>query len=239
MKNFYRAIVTLMIMFTLCFSAYAADGGLSLEDLQLQSQQVEETQAETRESNEAVNEIAGSYIDILQNQRFDGNDKKIAAVGSIMATWSSKIMQFLGYVISIGLALMTVIDLVYIAITPFRGLLNPNYTSPSPDVGQSGGMNGGGYGMGDMPTPFNRNNGMGKQPAPNTNRGGRCLVSEAAIKSVNMAAQANPYKLYFKEQVVACIAAPLIFVLAATGALARIGFMVGNIVSIWLRSLSF
>ena len=47
----------------------------------------------------------------------------------------------------------------------------------------------------------------------------------------------SPYKIYFKQQLPTIIVAPILFVLAATGILAQVGFFIGNYLTNWIGSL--
>ena len=66
------------------------------------------------------------------------------------------------------------------------------------------------------------------------------LISQEALDSVEEGRNGggNVFKIYLKKRWLACVMAPIIYVLAATGVLSQFGFMLGEAVSRWIGGLS-
>lgn len=113
--------------------------------------------------------------------------------------------------------------------------------------GMSGGYGGmsGGYGMGGgygMNRGYGMNGGMGAMGGMNGGLGtpqqqpgmnGRTQwVSNAALNAVASAqAGVNPYSAYIKDMTVVCILTPILLILATTGALTNLGFLLGDVLA--------
>lgn len=252
-------VFIMTIMFS--FSAFASSNALSLEELQ---QQAQETQAviddnSSESSDISYNSSGDSAIGYISDTaKLDKNDPTAQKVGKVMNSWAAKLMQILGYIISIGLGLVTALDVCYIALPPLRGILANGYVGTSdPKANSAGGMGGiggmnpmGGIGsfggggmygnrMGGMNSIGGMGNSMGAQQNNQPATGRTQWVTNAALNAVTSASSgANPFKVYFKQQAVVCIMAPVIFVLAATGVLSNFGFMLGEVVSQWIGGIS-
>lgn len=164
------------------------------------------------------------------------------------------IFQLMAYAITMGLTFRVLCDLTYITIPPLRGFLSGGRQgNPGNAQAQGGGMGmgtmggmgslggsygssyGGGYGggMGTM-------SGMGGQPQQQG--GGTCWVSQAAMDSVVAIDPAtgragNPYKVYMKDMAITCTFTAILLVLALTGILQQLGFMLGNMISSGIGSM--
>lgn len=257
-KTLKTALLAIGLSVVFCFSAFAAGDAVSLDDLKKQAQ---ETQAQIdandnytgqgqqrQQSSNASDNGASAIGNITKSAALDKESSEATRIGSVMNNWASKLMQILGYIISIGLGLVTALDVVYIAIPPLRGILANGYAGTADQ--QAGGMNngmqggmgggfgmgggygmgGGGYGMGSMQARTAMGNTANNQPA-----GGRTqFVTNAALNAVASASSgANPFKVYMKQQAVVLVMAPVIFVLAATGILSRVGFYIGEYITTW------
>lgn len=253
---FKTLLLVVLLMATMSFFALASDS-VSLDQLAEQAQQ-EETVAPASQGTQSSGNDTSAIASIAGQAAMDKEDGQVKQIGNVMNSWGAKLMQLIGYVLSIGLGLMTGLDIVYIAIPPLRGVLANGYTgtadrqSAAQENGMMGGMNtmnggigsgygrvGGGYsGIGGM-NQMNANIGM-QNVANNQPATGRVqLVTNAALNAVATASSGvNPFKIYFKQQLAVIICAPAIFVLAATGILARLGFMIGNAVSAWIGNIS-
>lgn len=169
----------------------------------------------------------------------------------------SFIVQFILYMTVVLLGLRCALDIMYIAIPFFRGILanghvgNPQIRQPmqgpfgSPMGGPFGGMNrfgspmgypmGGGYGYGGV-SPM-------QAIAPRTIAGVQ-LVSNAALNAVASEGAVtpdgktvNPFKIYAKNMIVTLIATPVLIVLLVTGVLPQLGFLIGDVLSDVLNTL--
>lgn len=253
-------VFIMSVMFS--FSAFASNGALSLEDLQNQQQ---ETQAVVNDNASQSYNVSSDYStgksaigSISASAKMDTESEIATHVGTTMNSWAAKIMQILGYVISIGLGLITALDVCYIALPPLRGLLANGYVGTADKSSQPGGAGGmgspmgmgginsmgmGGYGSRMGGTNF-MGSGMGSSMGAQQNNqpasGRTQWVTNAALNAVTSASSgANPFKVYFKQQAVVCVMAPIIYVLAATGVLSKFGFMLGEVVSTWIGGVSF
>lgn len=261
MKSVKVAILTACLSVALCFSAFAVDNGpSSLEDLQKQATEteavLEDSGAGLEQPGVSGNDGGSAIGNIANSAKLDTESESARRVGNVMNSWAAKLMQIMGYVISIGLGLITGLDLCYIAIPPLRGIL-ANGHAGTPDTGaqgQAGGMGGmgmssgmGGMGMGmsggmgmGMSGGMGMRGGMGANGAQGQQAAQTQWVTNAALNAVaSSASGVNPFKVYFKQQAVVCIMAPTIFVLAATGVLSKFGFMLGNAISKWGNNISF
>lgn len=252
-RTLKTALLAVGLSVAFCFSAFAANDAVSLDDLKKQAQetqvQIENNAGQGQQGQQSSNASNGASAigNITKAAAMDTESPEAQKIGGVMNNWASKLMQVLGYIISIGLGLITALDVVYIAIPPLRGILANGYTGtadqqaggmtggmPGMAGGMGGfGMGGGSYGMGGMQARTAMGNTANNQPA-----GGRTqFVTNAALNAVASASSgANPFKVYMKQQAVVLIMAPVIFVLAATGILSRVGFYIGNYITNWAES---
>lgn len=258
MRTLKTTVLALGLSVAFCFSAFATEGASSLEELQQQAQEttvaVEETvpatAAPSQGSNNSYSQMDNdsAIANIANAAKLDGNTPEAEKVGNIMNSWGAKIMQVLGYVISIGICIGIALDTCFIAIPPLRGILANGYIGTADqrsDFQQNNTMSGmGGVGMGrsGFGGGFNgmQQDRMNMQ-ATNNNQpatGRIQLVSNAALNATAAASTGDsPYKIYFKQQLPTIIVAPILFVLAATGILAQVGFFIGNYLTNWIGSL--
>ena len=260
MRNIKALKMTLLavgLSVAFCFASYAApdnssNGPVSLEQLQEQAKETEaviqETQASKGSNGSYYNDAGSAITNIAGSAKLDTESPEAQRIGNVMNSWAAKLMQILGYVISIGLGIVTALDITYIAIPPLRGILANGYTGTADTSGQAGGMpggmgggfGGGGFGGGGFGGGYGGTGGMQARTAMgntanNQPAGGRTqFVTNAALNAVASASSgANPFKVYMKQQAVVLVMAPLIFVLAATGVLARFGFWLGQMGAGW------
>lgn len=108
-----------------------------------------------------------------------------------------------------------------------------------------GGMGMGGMGMGGMGQPGMGQQGMGANPnSQNTMMGRIQWVSDAALNAVASAGSVgpngksmSPFRVYIKDMVVVLVLTPILIVLAATGVLADLGFLIAGALVDAIRSL--
>ena len=165
---------------------------------------------------------------------------------------ASFIVQVIAYLITAGLVVRIVIDLCYIGLPFTRSFLANGYQGNSqagaggmPNQGMMGGMNGGmgmggmnggmgmggygmrgGYGMNRMGGMGSMQGQMGAQPA----MGRIQWVSNAALNAA-AAESVSPFKAYMKDMTVVLIITPVLLVLAISGALTDLGFLLGDLLA--------
>ena len=170
-----------------------------------------------------------------------------------IAAW---IVQVLSYVIVVFLAVRVAIDLLYIAIPFTRTFLANGYTGQAQSAGNmspnAGGM---GMGMGPGVGGYNGRMGMGigmpggggaamngmmnnQNSMMNRNQsivGSIQLVSNAALNAVATEStigadgkSQSPFKVYAKDMMVTLIITPILLILAGTGVLTQLGFIIGG-----------
>lgn len=207
-------------------------GGITLDELKKQSQA--QTQSPSTSDSSLTNILkddstgASSIAGISGMAKLDSESAAVKQVGGAMNSVAGKIVQLLGYIMSIGLGVSIVIDLVYLSVVPLRALMAPqngglklvsdvaisaaggSAQASSPQSSASG-FNTSGFNSGF-------NSGFGPSPAP----------SPAQSAS---ASQTSPIKVWFKGRVIDLILAPTIFVLASTGVLTQIGFWLGQVLT--------
>lgn len=261
MKNIKALKMTILVVcmsFATSLSAFAApDGPVSLDQLESQATAQETTAAPVQETqavqtapatsqgsqgSSTADDARSSITEIANSSKLDTSSPTAQKAGAVMQNWGSKLMQILGYVISIGLGLITALDIVYMSIPPLRGILANGYVGSAdqrPDHMQGNsnpgiGMIGGGGTTGWQQDRMNMTATNNNQPAT----GRMQFVTNAALNAVAAASTGdNPFKVWFKQQLPVLIIAPLLFVLAATGILANIGFFIGNYITSWISSM--
>lgn len=225
-KRFTFSIIMFMLIFTM--STYASERPASLQELQ---QQAQETQAPAAFQAPTPDRIptsesapAGSAIaNITSAAKMDREDKQVSALGSVMNQFGAKVIQFLGYILSIGLCLIIALDMVFIAVPPFRNILSNGHDgidTLNPIENPTGGLH----------PPVDK-----KAPpappvlvVPKTTQ----WVTDAALNAVASASNGgNVYKIYLKQQLLIIILAPTIYILSLTGVLPSLGVKLGQALS--------
>ncbi len=162
MKKVFSILVMIMIITLLPVMAYATeveDTGTSLSDL----------------INSSENDDSNSFIDDLGGSaRLDTNNQDVQKAASGMKRIVGFVIQILSYVLTFGLVLRVVLDLIYIGVPFSRSLLGggrmgvaQNAGMQQPGMGGMGGFGGGlggfggGFGGGGFGGGFNRFGGMG------------------------------------------------------------------------------
>lgn len=182
----------------------------------------------------------------------------VQAAATPLKTAVAFIVQLLSYVIVLGMTLSIVLDITYIAVTPLRGILGGGQVPrQDPQAGAMGGTMGGyggnsmmgGYGASPMGGYGARGGygassmgGYGANPAmqqqQNMMQRGRInLISQAAIDAVGNAGQMDPatgkvkgaLSTYARNMIPMLVAVPILLVLAITGSLTNLGFLIADL----------
>lgn len=168
----------------------------------------------------------GPMVDEIKDAtKIDGTSAGATKINRGIKKVASFIIQILSYLLTILLTLRVLCDLIYIVIPFSRGLLGGG---AQPAVGQPGmggqaGMGMNGMGMNGMA------GGMGGQPGMAGQQGsGFTIVSNAAINAIQ---QPTPLKFYAKDMMITLIVVPILIILAVTGVLADLGFMLGDLIA--------
>lgn len=208
-------------------------GGITLDELKKQSQA--QTQSPSTSDSSSLTNIlkddstgASSIAGISGMAKLDSESAAVKQVGGAMNSVAGKIVQLLGYIMSIGLGVSIVIDLVYLSVVPLRALMTPQNgglklvsdVAISAAGGNTQASSSPAQASGFSPSGFNSgfNSGFGPSPAPSP--------AQSASSS-----QTSPIKVWFKGRVIDLILAPTIFVLASTGVLTQIGFWLGQVLT--------
>lgn len=206
-------------------------GGITLDELKKQSQAQQSPSTSTSDLANILKDDstgASSIAGISGMAKLDSESAAVKQVGGAMNSVAGKIVQILGYIMSIGLGVSIVIDLVYLSVVPLRALMAPQNgglklvsdvaisaaggsAQASSSPAQASGFNTSGFNSGF-------NSGFGPSPAPSTTQSAS-------------ASQTSPIKVWFKGRVIDLILAPTIFVLASTGVLTQIGFWLGQVLT--------
>lgn len=174
--------------------------------------------------NDAISALSNS-VDV------SGENETVRNIQNAAKEPFTIVFQLMAYAITMGLTLRVLCDLTYITIPPLRGILSGGKQgNPGNAQGQ------GGMGMGGMSGGM----GMGGQQQPQG--AGTCWVSQAAMDSVVAIDPAtgragNAYKVYAKDMAVTCTLTAVLLVLALTGVLQQLGFMLGSLISNGIGSM--
>lgn len=200
------------------------------EDISNEDNSIDESLTDTNNqagqiiNNETSNQQGQSYINGLQQidltQTPDSQAAQIVnGVNSMIYKTQSFIVQIIAYALTIMLTLRTLFDLTYIAIPFSRSLIDEI-------SGQTGGNMGGN--MGNMGQTFGGQSGQFNQPPASGATSGATRVqlisdeARAAIQSPRV------FRTYAKSMTVTLIATTVMLVLALTGALTDLGFIIGK-----------
>ena len=179
-------------------------------------------------NNETTNQQGQSYINGLQQidltQTPDSQAAQIVnGVNSMIYKTQSFIVQIIAYALTVMLTLRTLFDLMYIAI-PFS-------RSPIDRISgiQGGSMNG----MGTMGgQSFGGQSGQFNQPPAATSGATKVqLISDEARAAIQ---SPHVFRTYAKSMTVTLIATTVMLVLALTGALTDLGFLIGKALTVAL-----
>jgi hypothetical protein len=188
-----------------------------------------------KETNNTINNL-------MDATRLDTNSEAANKFGRSAQPFLATVGQILAKIITFGMSLVILLDLVYIAIPPFRGMLGPAGAQGGMNGGM-GGMNsgmGGGFGNG-MGGGFGRpgygmNGGMSGGMSQQAPSGMPSLVSTAAIMAANQPNTFQGIKAYFHDVVVRTIITAVLIVLTLTGVLPQLGFKIGLMLNDFISS---
>lgn len=175
--------------------------------------------------NETSNQQGQSYINGLQQidltQTPDSQAAQIVnGVNSMIYKTQSFIVQIIAYALTIMLTLRTLFDLTYIAIPFSRSLIDRISGQPGGNMGQNMG-NMGGQSFGGQSGQFNQ-----PPASPATTGATRVqLISDEARAAIQ---SPRVFRTYAKSMAVTLIATTVMLVLALTGALTDLGFIIGK-----------
>lgn len=226
--------------------------------------EVDET-SDTSQNNDTVNDNSNSsdngyvtsesFINSMKGAtNFTQNNELTSKVNGKLNKIVTPIVQILAYAVTVLMVLRVVLDLAFITIPFSRKFLGNGYmgsVSIMNDQGMMGSPVGqpmgspvgkNGMGMGMMGNAMNMNSMkpvMTQQPAI-SNR--IQLVSQAALNAV--AAENNPdgkagtpLKIYAKDMLIVLVITPVLLILAMTGALMQVGFVIGDAITNALYNL--
>lgn len=172
----------------------------------------------------------GPLVDEIKDAtKIDGTSAGATKINQGIKKVASFIIQILSYVLTIFLTVRVLLDLIYIAIPFSRGFLGGG-AQPAGGQPGMGGQTSMGMGMNSMGMNSMGGNmsggmagGMGGQQGSKIT-----LVSNAAV---NATQQPTPLKFYAKDMVVTLIIVPILIILAVTGVLADLGFLLGDLIA--------
>ncbi len=145
------------------------------------------------------------------------------------------VIQILSYAIVSFMVLRIMLDLLYIAIPFSRSLLGGGVVENTPVQTNTMGSFGIGQptgGFEGMAGPV----GMGNSGQMSINR--TKWVSENAIRAVGASYNGeNPYKIYVKDMTILLIITPILMVLAISGVLTNLGFILGEVLIEGIESI--
>lgn len=262
-----RKVKGVMSLAVLVFSlsattVLATDTAPPLNDLL--GNQTTQTQQIVNSSNVSQSESTGKrqnskdngYGALADAASIDLNNPQLDNAKSGMQKIASIIITFLSYLIVLGMTVVTLCDLTYIALPPIRKVLNPEYNpngGPTAGIGTGPMNNMVGSGMG-MHMGMGMNMGMslgspissmGPQQTQPQGIMRHQFISNAAINAVNMASVVdpltgkthNPFKVYSKDMMLLLIFTPILIVLATNGILVDVGFALGSLIGTVLQSI--
>ena len=182
-------------------------------------------------NNETSNQQGQSYINGLQQidltQTPDSQAAQIVnGVNSMIYKTQSFIVQIIAYALTIMLTLRTLFDLTYIAIPFSRSLIDRISGQPGGNMGQNMG-NMGGQSFGGQSGQFNQPPASGASGATGSTSGATRvqLISDEARAAIQ---SPRVFRTYAKSMAVTLIATTVMLVLALTGALTDLGFIIGK-----------
>jgi hypothetical protein len=205
-----------------------------------------------------------NFSDILKGAgKLDTTSPTAVSVNSGIKKVASLIVQILSYFIVAGLVVRVVVDICYICIPFSRSFLSNGYSGNAQAGGagsgmpggmgmggMSGGFGGGGFGGGG----FGQSGGFGGggfgAPAPmgggaSPATGRTQWVSEAALNAVAAGKSVDqnnkpvsPLKAYAKDMVPTLVITPILLVLAMTGVLSDLGFLIGDVIASAIGGIS-
>ena len=180
-------------------------------------------------NNETSNQQGQSYINGLQQidltQTPDSQAAQIVnGVNSMIYKTQSFIVQIIAYALTIMLTLRTLFDLTYIAIPFSRSLIDRISGTMGGNMGQNM-SNMGGQSFGGQSGQFNQPPAASGATGSTSGATRVQLISDEARAAIQ---SPRVFRTYAKSMAVTLIATTVMLVLALTGALTDLGFIIGK-----------
>lgn len=264
MEKVQRALLTLLTVFMVCtvaFSCHTTAYASSLDDITNNASASDNSKSSGSSKSQSQDDYNKSYIDSLQSAtNLEAESANVSKVNSYIQKIASVLVQVISYFIIAFLVVRILLDICYIVL-PFTRKFLANGYQGQPSQGQPGmggmGMNGGmgGMGMGGMGGYGSRYGGMGMsgmggmggmggmQGQGMAPAGRVQLVSEAALNAAapgNMGEDGRPVsalKVYAKDMMTTLILTPILLVLAISGVISKLGFLIGYVIAKAVSSL--
>lgn len=259
MEKVQRALLTLLTAFMICivvFGCHMTAYASSLDDVVNKTQS---SNSETSSSNnlsqpqqqpQSQDDYNKSYIDSLQSAtNLEAESASVTKVNSYIQKIASVLVQVISYFIIAFLVVRILLDICYIVLPFTRKFLGNGYQGqPSegqPGMGGMGGMGMSSMGMGGYGSRYGGMQGMGMggmgmggmQGQGMTPAGHIQLVSEAALNAAapgNIGADGrhvSALKVYAKDMTTTLVLTPILLVLAITGVISKLGFLIGFLIA--------
>ena len=262
MEKVQRALLTLLTAFMICtvaFSCHMTAYASSLDDITNNASASDDSKSSGSSKSQSQDDYNKSYIDSLQSAtNLEAESANVTKVNSYIQKIASVLVQVISYFIIAFLVVRILLDICYIVL-PFTRKFLANGYQGQPSQGQPGmggmGMNSG-MGMGGMGMGMRGGYGMnrmggagmggmgGSQMGASPAMGRVQLVSTAALNSVASENMPGPdgrpqsaLKAYAKDMAVTLVITPILLVLAITGVLSNLGFLLGDVIARGIASI--
>ena len=236
--NTYKIIAILLICLMFIIISPIRPKAESLENIINVEQQTEQT-----------NENNNSYIEYVKDATNLSEPSQAATkINDFTSKIASFIINVVAYFITAFLAVRVIMDLCYITIPFTRSILSNGYQGNAQangnPMGQQNGMGGAGMNSGGMYNNMHMQ-GQGQGQGQITPASGRIqLISNEALNAVAAETVMNPngkpnsaIKIYAKSATALLVFTSLLIVLAISGALTNLGFLLGEIISRGISSI--
>ena len=259
-------LLTAFMVCTVAFSCHTTAYASSLDDITNNASASDDSKSSGSSKSQSQDDYNKSYIDSLQSAtNLEAESANVSKVNSYIQKIASVLVQVISYFIIAFLVVRILLDICYIVLPFTRKFLANGYQGqPSqgqPEMGGMGmnsGMGMGGMGMGGMGgygSRYGRMGGMGMsgmggmggmggmQGQGMVPAGRVQLVSEAALNAAapgNMGEDGRPVsalKVYAKDMMTTLILTPILLVLAISGVISKLGFLIGYVIAKAVSSL--
>lgn len=182
-----------------------------------------------------------NITDISNVSRLDKVNANTKEAENTLTKIAGTFLKWLGLILSIGLGISLGIDTLYISVPFMRGILSGGKQGAMPsDMAGSGRYNMQNMGQDGINSSF----GYGAQKMESSNSGYsgivKNLVSDEALSAVTAAKGGEkPMTVFIKRRLTTFIMAPVIFTLAITGVLTRLGFAIGWALTNMIDKINF
>lgn len=227
------ALFLFIVLLTLPIPVYAD----SLSDLASSAQDTAETDTAAGDSgsSSAISETNEMIKGLSSVADMTEQSETVVRIVTPIQKIVTVLVQVGCYILTLGLMLRCVLDLIYILVPFSRELLMPggggNAAGGSgmgmgmdSGYGMNGGYGGGYGGYGGGYGGRRNNNNRGRASA-----GGRQWVSEAAVQASQQPSGA--LSMYAKDMTMVLILTPILIVLAISGTFVDLGFLIGSAVT--------